>query len=89
MDKGYLSFKGGKTVKDISKIGTGYNLKHMLILDDKNNHNYYDEKQENVHLIETNHSHMKICRVKGKLLKKQEENEDFLKNLIEKLLKCA
>ena len=41
LDKPYLSFKGGKAIKDINKIGTPYNQNKILILDDKNNKKYY------------------------------------------------
>ena len=33
--------KNGKAIKDVSKIGTGYPIAQMLIIDEKHNEKYY------------------------------------------------
>lgn len=64
-------------------------MKKMLVIDDKKNKQYYQGFERLLYLVDSNHSHMKICRVKGKLMRKMEENENFLSDLGKKLLKCG
>ena len=84
-----MSYREGKGVKNLAKIGTGYSMKKMVVIDDKNHKHYYEGFENSLYLVDSNHTHMKICRVKGKLMRKMEENEDFLKDIGKKLLKCA
>ena len=37
LDKHYFSHKKAKVIKDIEKIGAGFDMKKTLILDDKQN----------------------------------------------------
>lgn len=64
-------------------------MKKMVVIDDKKNKQYYQGFERLLYLVDSNHSHMKICRVKGKLMRKMEENENFLSDLGKKLLKCG
>jgi hypothetical protein len=41
LDRHHFSYSQAKPIKDVSKIGGGYNYKNILIVDEKTNNKYY------------------------------------------------
>ena len=71
LDKSNMTYKGAKRIKDLSKIGGGYEQKKMLIIDDKQNHKYYSNCEDNLYLINSNRTHIRAMRMRGKLVRLQ------------------
>ena len=89
LDKHHLTYRGAKKIKDLSKIGGGYDMKKILVVDDKQNHKYYLDVPDSLYLINSNRTQIRAMRIKGKLIKMQDDDEDFLRNLARKINKCA
>ena len=69
LDKAFLTYREAKIVKDVSKVGGGFELRKTLIVDDKSNHKFYYDCGSSLHLIDSNRNHVRIGRIRGKLVK--------------------
>lgn len=84
-----MTHLSAKSIKDMNKIGGGYAQNKILVVDDKINSKYYLGCKHSLLLLEGNHTEAKIARVNGKLVKMDEHEEDYLRNLCAKITNCA
>ena len=89
LDRHHFSYLAAKPIKDISKIGGGYPISNILVIDDRVNAKYYADNKYSVLLVEENNNYTKIVRVIGKLVRMNDHDEDYLNNLSSKITNCA
>lgn len=89
LDRHHLTHRQAKTIKDIVKIGGGYPKSKILVLDEKANSRFYLGCQHAVMLVDGNTPETKIARIGGKLVRTDEHDEDYLRNLASKIVGCG